>query len=48
MRTARGEGAGWERKGKRAKGQLTCGHLGIQGENEESPSSAEWLRIANG
>ena len=37
--------------GGKVKGQLsheTWRHLGVQGENEESPCSAEWPRIANG
>ena len=35
-------------KGKGAIVSGSCGHLGDQGENEESPCSAEWPRIANG
>ena len=42
-----GEGGG-KGKGKGVIVSQTCGHLGGQGENEESPCSAEWPRIANG
>ena len=37
--------------GGKVKGAIvseTCGHLGGQGENGESPCSAEWPRIVNG
>ena len=43
-----GRGQGGMGKGKGAIVSETCGHLGGQGENEESPCSAEWPRIANG
>ena len=51
---ARGEdcqGGGCRVGGGKVKGQLsheTWWHLGVQGENEESPCSAEWPLIANG
>ena len=35
-------------KGEGAIVSETCGHLGGQRENGESPCSAEWPRIANG
>ena len=35
-------------KCKRTIVSETCGHLGSQGKNEESPYNAEWPRIANG
>ena len=42
---------GWKEaqrgEGKGAIVSKTCGRLGGQGENEESPCSAEWPRIAN-
>ena len=44
-RTAKGEGAGWEGKGKVAIVSETCGH---QAENGESPCGVERPRIANG
>ena len=37
-----GRGQDWRGKGKGAIVSETCGHLGDQGGNEESPSSAEW------
>ena len=45
------KGVGGRVGGGMVKGQLsheTWWHLGVQGENEESPCSAEWPRIANG
>ena len=43
-----GRGQGGMGKGRGAIVSETCGHLGGQGENEESHCSAEWLRIAHG
>ena len=43
-----GRGQGGMGKGKGAIVSETCGHLGGLGDNDESPCSAEWPRIANG
>ena len=39
---------GGRRQGRGAIVSETCGHLGGQAENEESPCSAEWPCIATG
>ena len=43
-----GRGHGGREKGKGAIVSGNCGHLSGQAENEESPCSAYWPRIANG
>ena len=43
-----GRGQGGKGKGKGAIVSETCRHLGGEVENEESPCSADWPRIANG